>query len=357
MPTGTVARVYENSLSGIANKYVVLQPGNGAGNIPSGGVIPSTHTYSEVSLDEVFDAINGPTRKGLRGFIRGEAASIQGRAVQANQTLRFLAPGLQSTSDVTRELSRSEPTFDGLLVNGAKTMQTLASRASELTQLITHINQTTGAIANQSRNLAQSLTLLPHALNHSVRTFAGLRSSLDALTPLVEKSIPASRRLKPFAIALKQLTNASIPTLGDLSALIRNPSRSGDLIQLLSETPSLAKIAIPSFPRMIHELNISQNQLDYFREYTPDVVAALANVGQTGAYYDANGHYARTQPIFGAFGVDAANQLTSKPAFDRYQGLQVVHGRCPGGAVQPAPDGSTSQAVPGCNPSSAPPGP
>lgn len=357
MPEGTIARVYENSLSGIANKYVVLQPGNGARNIPSGGVISSAHTYSEVSLDEVFDAINGPTRNGLRGFIRGEAASIAGKAQQANQTLRYLAPGLESTSNVTAELTRSEPTFDNLLVQGARTMQLLASRSNELTQLVSHTSQATGAIASQSRNLQTALSLLPPALNHSVRTFAGLRSTLDALTPLVEKSIPASRRLEPFAVALRKLTDASIPTLGDLSALIRNPAGTGDLIQLLSETPSLAKIAIPSFPRMIHEFNISQNQLDYFREYTPDVVAALANVGETSAYYDANGHYARTQPFFGAFGVDGANQLTEKPAFDRYQGLQVVHGRCPGGAVQAAPDGSTSEAVPGCNPNTAPPGP
>ena len=31
LPQGTVARIYENSLSGIANKYVVLEPGTGVG--------------------------------------------------------------------------------------------------------------------------------------------------------------------------------------------------------------------------------------------------------------------------------------------------------------------------------------
>jgi phospholipid/cholesterol/gamma-HCH transport system substrate-binding protein len=87
------------------------------------------------------------------------------------------------------------------------------------------------------------------------------------------------------------------------------------------------------------------------------VVGALTNVGQASAYYDANGHYVRSQPEFFAFGVDATNQLTVRPPFDRYQGLQVVHGRCPGGAVQPSPDGSAPETVPGCQPSSSPPGP
>jgi phospholipid/cholesterol/gamma-HCH transport system substrate-binding protein len=355
---GTVARVYENSLSGVANKYVALQPGpNSAPAINSGGVIDATHTYAEVSLDEVFNAINKPTRNGLRGFIRGEAASIAGRAQQGSQTLKYLAPGLESTSNVTAELSRSEPTFDGLLVQGARTMQTLASRAGELTQLVSNTSQATAAIASQGQALQQALRLLPGALNHSTRTFAGLRSTLDALTPLVQRSIPESRRLEPFAAALRRFTVASIPTIGQLAGLIRNPAGSGDLTTLMSVTPALARIAIPAFPRLIKSLNVSQAQLDYFREYTPDVVAALSNLGQSGAYYNANGHYNRTQAQFDTFGLNAANQLTDKPAFARYQGLQVVHGRCPGGAVQAAPDGSNAQAVPGCNSSTAPPGP
>ena len=74
---GTVARIYENSLSGIANKYVVLEPGAGeAPAIPDGGTIGENHTYSFVSLDQVFDALDPLTRAGLQGVIRGEAASI-----------------------------------------------------------------------------------------------------------------------------------------------------------------------------------------------------------------------------------------------------------------------------------------
>jgi phospholipid/cholesterol/gamma-HCH transport system substrate-binding protein len=108
---------------------------------------------------------------------------------------------------------------------------------------------------------------------------------------------------------------------------------------------------------MIAEMNDSQQQLDTFREYTPDVVGALTNLGQTSAYFDANGHYARTQPVFDAFAIDGFNQLQAKPPSDRYNGLQVVHGRCPGGAVQPSPDGSAPWAVAGCQPSTTPPGP
>jgi phospholipid/cholesterol/gamma-HCH transport system substrate-binding protein len=355
---GTVARIEDSGLAALAGHYIVLYPGpESAPAIPSGGSIPERDAYAEVSLDQLFDALDPLTRAGIRGLVRGEAASIQGRAAAANRTLEYLAPALASTSNVTAELSRNEPAFDQLLVEGAETLQQLASRSEQLTQLVANTNATTAAIASQSRQLEQALSLLPGALNRSTATFAGLRTTLDDLDPLVAESKPADRRLEPFSVALRKLAQASIPTIGELSDLIHNPSGSGDLTDLLLQTPALARLAAGAFPRLIEEMNDSQPQLDYLREYAPDVVAALTNLGQAGAYYDANGHYERTQPVFGAFGLNSSNQLTAQSPADRYNGLQVVHGRCPGGAVQPSPDGSAPEQVPGCNPATTPPGP
>ncbi len=355
---GTIARIYQNSLSGIANKYVVLEPGpSSAPEIPSGGLIGEEYTHALVSLDQLFNTLDPLTRAGLRGFIRGEAASIQGRALAANRTLEYLAPGLSSTSNVTAELTRDEPAFDSLLIEGAQALQTLASRSQQLTQLVANTNATTAAIAGQSQALQRALSLLPPALNHSTRTFAGLNTTLNKLDPLVAASKPASVHLAQFASMLRTLTDASIPTVAALNALIHNP-RGSDLTSLLLETPSLAKLAHSAFPELVKEMNQSQNQVDYLRDYTPDVVAALTNLGQTSAYYDANGHYTRIQPIFSAFGLSGANELTPLPPNQtRYQGLQNVHGRCPGGAVQPPPDHSAPVPVPGCNPPTTPPGP
>jgi phospholipid/cholesterol/gamma-HCH transport system substrate-binding protein len=236
-------------------------------------------------------------------------------------------------------------------VQGAQAMQALASRSQQLTQLIANTNATTGAIASQSQALQQALQLFPGALTRSTATFAGLNSTLDALDPLVAASKIGIRRLAPFSADLHAAVDASIPTIGQLNALIRNPAGTGDLITLLRTTPSLAAVAIPAFRHLIQQMNDSQAQLDYLREYTPDVAAALTNLGQTAGYYDANGHYVRTQPIFNAFTVGGFNQLEPQPPSNRYNGLGNVHGRCPGSAIQPTPDGSAPWAVPGCNPS------
>ena len=297
------------------------------------------------------------TRAGLRGFIQGEAASIQGRSAQASKTLKYLAPGLASTSNLTAELDRNEPAFDGLLVEGAQTMQTLASRAQQLSDLIGKASTTTGAVARESVALQQALQLLPSTLTRSTTTFAGLNSTLDALDPVVAKSKIAARRLEPFAASLNTFAKVAVPTVTALSDLIHNPAGTGDLTTLFEETPELAKLAATAFPNLIEAMNASQTQLDNLREYTPDVIAALSDVGQASGYYDANGHYVRVQPTFFAFGTDGSNQLTVRPPADRYQGLQMVKSRCPGGAVQPSPDGSSPNPVAGCQPSSTPPGP
>jgi phospholipid/cholesterol/gamma-HCH transport system substrate-binding protein len=355
---GTVARIYENSLSGIANKYVVLEPGaTEAPAIQDGGTITQEHTYSFVSLDQVFDAIDPLTRAGLQNVFKGEAASIKGKSAQASRTLEYLAPGLASTSNLTAELDRNEPAFDGLLVQGAQAMQALASRSQQLSDLIGQTATTTGAIASQSQNLQQALQLLPGTLTRATGTFAGLNTTLDALDPLVAKSRIAARRLTPFATSLRAFAQDAAPTVTALSALIHNPAGTGDLTTLLLDTPSLARVAAKAFPDLISAMNASQNQLDNLREYTPDVIAALGDLSQASGYYDANGHYIRVQPSFFAFGLDSQGQLTARPPSERYQGLKTVKARCPGSAVQPAPDGSAPQAVPGCHPASTPPGP
>jgi phospholipid/cholesterol/gamma-HCH transport system substrate-binding protein len=358
MRQGTVARIFEDSLSGIASKYVELEPGpSSAPAISDGGVIDAQHTYSTVNLDEVFDAFDPLTRAGLKGFIRGEAASFKGHGAEANRALEYLAPGLKSTSDVTAELARDAPTFDQLVVQGAQTMQALASRSQQLSQLISNTSTATGAIAGQSQALEQALVLFPGTLSRTTTTFAGLQTTLNSLDPLVAASKPAVRRLPLFLAQLRPLLKVSIPTVAQLVNLIHNPAGTGDLTQLALETPALQRIAHTAFPHMIRQFTASQAQLDYLREYAPDVVAALTNLGQAGAYYDSNGHYVRTQPALFPFGLNGSNQLTTQSASQRYQGLQLVHDRCPGSAVQPSPDGSAPHLVPGCSLTAIPPGP
>jgi phospholipid/cholesterol/gamma-HCH transport system substrate-binding protein len=356
---GTVARIAENGLAGIASHYITLQPADARGStqIPSGGTIPQSNTYAEVSLDQIFNTLNPKTRKGLSNIIQGEASAIKGKALAANRTLQYLDPLLQSTSQFTGALDRDEPAFDQLLVQGAQTMQLLASRSTQLTDLVTKADAVTGTVAGQSKSLAQALALLPSALSKSTTTFAGLRSTIAALEPLVAATKPQVKELAPFATALDHFATAATPTLGELAALISNPKGS-DLTALLKEAPTLERAASSGFPAIVASLKAqtSSGQIQALREYVPDIVAALANTGQMDGYYDANGHYGRGEPFYGAYGISGGTLTNQSPA-DRYNGLTVVKtGRCPGGATQPA-DGSMPESASGCDTTNTPAGP
>ena len=118
-----------------------------------------------------------------------------------------------------------------------------------------------------------------------------------------------------------------MPTLGELAALIANP-KGEDLTALFKEAPTLARAASSGFPAIIASLaaQTSSGQIQALREYTPDIVAALANTGQMDGYYDANGHYGRGEPFYGAYGVSGGT-LTNRSPADRYNGLSVEIGR------------------------------
>jgi phospholipid/cholesterol/gamma-HCH transport system substrate-binding protein len=347
--TGRVARIEENGLAGIASHYVTIQPGPDSNRqLGSGATLPASATHAEVSLDQVFDLFDPLTRAGLKRTINGEATAIKGRSAQANSTLHYLDPALASTSALTAELSRYEGSFDQLLVSGAVTMQALASRAGQLTQLVSSTASATGAIAAQSSALDRTLVALPTVLTRSTRTLSTVDATLDTLTPVVDVAKPAVAQLAPFTAALDSLAGVARPTVAKLAALV--PSAAS----LLRQTPALEAIARRAFPNGITAMNASQTQLNGLLAYTPDVVAALSSLGQASSYYDANGHYARTQPFFNAFSVNAADQLTLRNPSDRLDGLTHVTNRCPGSAVQASPDGSTPYVTDGCDGSQTP---
>ena len=129
---------------------------------------------------------------------------------------------------------------------------------------------------------------------------------------------------------LNQFATTATPTLAELANLISNPSGQ-DLTGLMQEAPALARAASTGFPAIIASLQaqLSSGQIQALREYTPDIVTALANTGQLNGYYDANGHYGRSEPFYGAYGISGGTLTDQSPA-NRYNGLTVVKtGRCP----------------------------
>ena len=356
---GTTASIRATSLSGIANRYVSLAPApNDAPEVEDGGRIEADRTSAPVDIDQLFNTLNPGTRAGLQRLIQGSAANYDGRAEEAKESLRYFSPALSATSRLTRELLVDDAVFERFIVDTSRAVGAIAERRDDLSQLVGNASTTAAAIGDENVALARTLDLAPDTLRKANSTFVNLRAALEDLDVLVAESKPATRDLAPFLRRLQPLVADARPTIRDLRTLIRTPGANNDLIELTAKLPRLESLTSRSFPRAIRTFDRSQEYVDTLRQYTPDLAGWLTKFGQAASNYDANGHFARVQPMFAPLAYDESTgelrRVPDSERLDRFERNQWR--RCPGGATQPAPDGSNNWAVPACDPDSAPPG-
>jgi phospholipid/cholesterol/gamma-HCH transport system substrate-binding protein len=359
---GTTATIRAPSLSGVANRYVALQLGpDNAAKIPDGGQIPPDKVTAPVDLDQLFDTLDPATLAALQKIVKGGATQYMNRAQQANLALKYFNPTLSTSSRLVREIISDKVIFQRFVTDTARTVTAIAARRDDLSQLVGNADQTAAAIGDENVALDQSLRLLPASLRKANTTFVNLRATLDDLDPLVAASKPATKNLAKLFSQLRPLVRDARPTIRDLSRLIRESGPNNDLIDLVGKAPNLESQTSQVFPRAIQAEKDAQPVIEFGRPYVPDLVGWFQAFGEGGPTYDANGHYARIQPLFNAFQsseTPGGPLLTFTGSSNRLAGVQTrANLRCPGGAMQPAPDGSApykETPATSCDPGASP---
>ena len=358
---GSTAVIRATSLSGIANRYVSIQPGpDNNPELAQGATISETDTTSPVDLDQLFNTLRAPERQALRDVIQGSATVYAGKGPQANQTYKFLNPSLVATDRLLQELDRDQTTLTDFLVNGASVVSAVAQRRDDLANLVSNSNEALGAIASQNQSFDRALVALPPALRQANTTFHNLRPALDDLDVLVNASKPATKNLAPFLRQLQPVVKKSIPVFRDLGRAVNLQGKANDLADAAGDFAPLEARASEAIPATVAAMQQSDHVLRFYRAYSPDILNAVGGLDRAAGYYDANGHYIRTVPsgmdIFHYTGGPPPN-LSPSPVSQTFSGLNWgyatfgdpnfrVHRRCPGGATQP---------IIGSNPFSDPP--
>jgi len=363
---GTTATVRVTSLPSVANRYLSLHPGpNNAPEIKDGGVLGVDETTNAVDLDQLFNALEPKTRKGLQQTLQGFSTWYVGQSDNLEQTFKYLGPSLGNLTRVMQELGRDQRAFTDFVVQGARAVSAIAERRDDLAALVANGNTFARAITAENESFDRALQAFPKVLEEGSKTFVNLRSALVELNKLTDVSKPATKDLAPYLQDLAGLLKTMRPTFRDLRLLVNNPGPHNDSADILRRFPSLEKLARRSTRNSVAALKAGQNEVEFLRPYAPDISAWLTHFAQVPAYYDANGHYARVLPIFNGFSYDAgANQLNSlSPAERRSSQLRGGNRFCPGAATQPAPDNSNPFTDDGrltaddCDPSQRPVGP
>ncbi|MGH2762108.1 MAG: MlaD family protein [Thermoleophilaceae bacterium] len=344
---GTTATIRAQSLIGIANRYVDVHPGpNFRAELDDGATIDSDNTTSIVELDQLFNALDPPTRRGLEGVIHGFADWYEGNERDANRSARYFAPSIVAVTNLVEEVNRDSRAFEQFLVETSKAMGALSERRTELTELVGNAGATARAIGSDTEALSRTLSELPPALRQGSDTFVALRPALDDIERFVVESEPSARVLPEFMRELRPFLRRSVPTFRRLRVMFDSPGEGNDLYDAMRDLPPLAKLSRRALPRSQRALRESTPIFGFARPYVPDLTAWLRSFGQAIAPYDANGHYVRSMAVFDAFEFvddDEGGHLEPKSPARRGASPHLSFGnlrRCPGAAAPAPADGS-----------------
>jgi phospholipid/cholesterol/gamma-HCH transport system substrate-binding protein len=366
---GTTAVIRSTSLSGVANRYISLTLGpDNAPEIGADEPISGTDTTSPVDLDQLFNVFRPKERRALQKFIQGNATVYAGKGRQANRAYKFLNPALSTSQRLLTELSRDSVALERFLVEGADTFGAIADRRDDLASLVVDANTALGAVANQNEALDRSLVALPGTLRQANTTFVNLRTTLDDLDPLVAASYPGTENLAPFLRRVQSVAHDSRPVFKDLGKVVKLKGKANDLRDALGDLPTVRREGNTAWPAAIAAMDSSQDNLAFFRPYGPDVFGFLTKLGESSAYYDANGHYARISPTAQNIWEYNAGSNQLDPIYNdraaQYDAIDFgIYRRCPGGGTQQAADLSNpflddgNLGIAECDPSDLPPGP
>lgn len=356
---GTTAQIRMPSLTTVANRYVALTPGpNNAPELPAGATLPASATHEIVDLDQLFNALNQPTRRGLKQVIQGSAEQYVATDPQFGKSVELFAPSFAATDHIFAELVRDQPTLTSFLVESAKALTVLAAHKESLSDLVEHADQTFQAAGSQQAALAAALRQLPITLSEGNKTFAELPSTLGALTQLIDAQKPNIPALTTLFQRLRPLVTTATPVVGEFSQAFSRPGPNNDLTDVFNALPALAQTLTTASPNGVRALREAVPLTSLFGPYAPELAGTFHTFGQSTAYYDANGHYARFSPVAPSFTLGSNNTLTPANAAQALEGLKSGQlRRCPGSATQPSVDGSapfTNNGQISCDPTETP---
>jgi phospholipid/cholesterol/gamma-HCH transport system substrate-binding protein len=340
---GTTAQVRTPSLSSVANRYVMLSPGpNSNPALPGGATLPASATKEVTDLDQLFNTLNPQTRKGLSEFIQGSAEQYAGAGKALGGSVEYFPPFLSSTAHFFGELARDQPVLTHFLVETAKAVTTIGARHEAVADLIENSNTTFQAIGSEQQQLAAGLKQLPITLRQGNKTFAELPATFQALEELVNASKPTSKPLVSLFSHLQELVTTATVPIKNFSTAFSRPGPNNDLTDLVRSLPALAKQLEATSPASVTALKESVPISAFFGPYAPDLANGLRTFGAGGAYYDANGNYARVMPVLPDFKLGENDELVPASSAEVFKSLKSGElRRCPGAATQPAADGSS----------------
>ena len=235
------------------NFFLDLHPGSpSAPELASGTTLPATQATVAVQLDQVLTALQAPERKNLQDLLigfgtaltheptpaedAGQDPDVQGEsaAESLNDTFSYGGDAGRTSAIVNEAFLGTEPhDLSKLIQSNRRIFGALLSREEQLKDLLTNFNIFTGALADESANLSETVRLLAPTLEFGETSLANLNASFPQLRAFAIEAQPGMLELPDTIAAGTPWLNQADPLLGEREL--------GGLAQLLRQsTPGLA---------------------------------------------------------------------------------------------------------------------
>jgi ABC-type transporter Mla subunit MlaD len=315
------------------NYFLDLRPGSPSSpDLPEGGSIPVTQTATAVQLDEVLMALQRGDRRNLGDALDGFGSALDDPPTPAmdvgmdpevqglsgaeaiNQSFDYGGRAGKSSSQVAQALLGEEAgDLRGLIKSSASVFDQLASRESELSDLVTNFSITTGALAAESRSLQDTLAELAPTVEQAQRDLPAINASFPPLRAFAREVIPGVEEL-PATI------RAGTPWLRQTGHLVQKGELGGIVDDLHASTPVLSQGTANLSSLMLQLGRFSRCQSRVLIPTGDQVIGGAFDTGQAnfheflysvaaqsgeGATFDGNGGFLRVQPGSGPIPVEA----------------------------------------------------
>jgi phospholipid/cholesterol/gamma-HCH transport system substrate-binding protein len=258
------ARVYPDATvllrpkTNVKDMVIELDPGTSAAGprLESGARLRSEATASDVNFADFLDTLDTDTRDYLRLLVEGAGEGLgDGGGRDLANTFRRFEPLSRHVAEAAGLVAKRRERLRRVMSNFSKLVSELGAHDQELARFVSGSSAVFRRFANQNENLAETIRLLPGALDSSNRalaridrlgqametTFGELRPAARALGPTLRQVRPFFRdtvapirdQLRPFTREVRPIARELVPPARDLSRATPDLRKFWDVLNAL----------------------------------------------------------------------------------------------------------------------------
>jgi virulence factor Mce-like protein len=315
----------------LGETYVELTPGSpNSPPLPDGAMLPRSQVIPAVQIDQVFNALDAPTRRAFQIWQQQLAQAVNGNDQNLNNVLGNLPAFTADSTAILQVLDVEHAAVVKLTQNGGTVFGALARNQSALRNLITSGETVFSTTAANQASLADTFRVFPTFLDETKATMIRLAQFAIDTDPLVKS--PCSSTASPgCSVSLIPALQQAVPTLAKVNEL--SPDLKNLFIQL-RPLVEVSKTGLPAITSVIAGAQPLLNQLGPWLEQFYPIINWLglhqqlitdfislpatslnATIGGAGG----TGHYLRTVSPVGADALSIGGPRTPDNRGNTYQ--------------------------------------